>query len=121
MTGPDRAAIDRAMDELDAITTEGPFKRWRWSIPARPDHDSDLIIADGLKTAMELAAQAAEVVAERDATIARVRELAEKLINAADPGDGPAPATLQTAAAAAERQHAAHVAHQFLAALDGAS
>ena len=43
-----KARADKAHKEIGAIAAEG-VQRWRMSIPAQPDRDSDLIIADVLK------------------------------------------------------------------------
>jgi len=43
-----QAAIDRAHTEIGEIAKEHPSRRWRMSIPAQPDRDSDLLIANGL-------------------------------------------------------------------------
>lgn len=57
-----------AWDELERLTSApgGPGNAWRWSIPARPDRDSDLILAAGLKA----------VADERDAAIDQLAQIA---------------------------------------------
>lgn len=55
-------AEQKAWDELARLTSGvGPAANWRWSIPANPDRDSDLILAAGLKALAD----------ERDALAAR--------------------------------------------------
>lgn len=47
----DTSAEQRAWDEISRLTSApgGPGAAWRWSIPAKPDRDSDLILAAGLQ------------------------------------------------------------------------
>ncbi len=44
------AQIDRAQDEIGAVAAD-VNNRWRMSIPANPDRDTDLIICDALTSA----------------------------------------------------------------------
>lgn len=54
----------KAWDELARLTSGGgPAANWKWSIPANPDRDSDLILAAGLKALAD----------ERDALLAARR------------------------------------------------
>jgi hypothetical protein len=48
------ADIDRAHIEVGDIAAGG-YRRWRMSIPARPDRDSDLLISAGLYCGKRLA------------------------------------------------------------------
>jgi hypothetical protein len=48
--------IERARTEVGQIAAEGPHRRFRMSIPAQPDRDSDLIISDALDKAMAVLA-----------------------------------------------------------------
>ena len=57
-------AEQAAWDELDRLTAGSPGRLWRWSIPADPERDSDLILAAGLKA----------IAAERDAAHAVIAE-----------------------------------------------
>ena len=59
------AREERASRELGEVCAEGPAKRWRWTIPANPEHDTDLIVADSL--------------ADIPALVARVRCLGAKV------------------------------------------
>lgn len=45
-----RERYERAHEELDRMTSApgGPAAAWRWSIPAKPDRDSDLLLAASL-------------------------------------------------------------------------
>lgn len=66
MTSETLAKIDRAYDVVSALC-EGE-REWLMSIPARPDHDPDLIIGDALLVARnEIARLAAELAALRAA------------------------------------------------------
>lgn len=66
MTSETLAKIDRAYDVVSALC-EGK-REWLISIPARPDHDPDLIIGDALLVARnEIARLAAELDALRAA------------------------------------------------------
>ncbi len=60
-------AEQKAWDELARLTSgSGPAVNWKWSIPANPDRDSDLILAAGLKAvANERDALAAILAARR--------------------------------------------------------
>lgn len=40
-----RAREQAASDEIARLTTGNPGTNWRWSIPANPERDSDLILA----------------------------------------------------------------------------
>ena len=55
----------KAWAELDRLTTGSPARNWKWSIPANPERDSDLLLAAGLT----------EVAAERDAAFAVISEV----------------------------------------------
>lgn len=50
-----RADINRAHTEVGDIAAEGAHRRWRMSIPAQPDRDSDLLISAGLRRGERLA------------------------------------------------------------------
>ena len=54
-----RARADAAGDELDRMTSAvgGPGSSWRWSIPANPERDSDLILAASLTDVPALVAE----------------------------------------------------------------
>jgi hypothetical protein len=43
-----KARASRAQQEVESIALRGGAQRWRMSIPARPDRDSDLIISAAL-------------------------------------------------------------------------
>lgn len=66
MTAPNDAlaAIQRARDEV-AKLCEGK-RRWTMSVPARPNEDSDLIIADALDAGEKAVTALAAAQAERD-------------------------------------------------------
>ena len=51
-----KAQYDRASEELDRLTAGKPGTAWRWSIPANPERDSDLILADPLAAVPKLLA-----------------------------------------------------------------
>lgn len=73
------AKIDRAYDVASALC-EGE-REWLISIPARPDHDPDLIIGDALLAARN---EIARLTAELDAARERERECREVLVNVRD-------------------------------------
>jgi hypothetical protein len=52
-----KAALEKAHTEVGEICRRTGAGRWRMSIPARPDRDSDLIIADALRHADALLAE----------------------------------------------------------------
>ncbi|TDD31672.1 hypothetical protein E1287_25770 [Actinomadura sp. KC06] len=58
--------IERAHEEIAAICKDGP-SRWRMSIPAQPDRDSDLILSAGLKAGGDLLAEVERLRAELEA------------------------------------------------------
>lgn len=61
-----RARVLAAHDEVIRLTMGGIRGRWRMSIPARPDHDSDLILSDALTAAEALLAAVDDVRALAD-------------------------------------------------------
>jgi len=61
-----------AWDELDRLTSGSPGKLWRWSIPADPERDSDLILSAGLNT----------LANERDAAYAAINAMRAHLVAA---------------------------------------
>lgn len=67
-----RRQLDAAHEMVAALCrprgSEGA-REWEMSIPARPGHDPDIVIADGLGAARDLLA----ALDERDAEIARLR------------------------------------------------
>jgi hypothetical protein len=65
-----RADIERAHTEVGDIAKEGAHRRWRMSIPAQPNRDSDLLISTGLARGEHLA----DEVERLRATIQRVRD-----------------------------------------------
>jgi hypothetical protein len=56
-----KAAIERAHREVGAIAAEGAHRRWRMSIPAQPDRDSDLVISRALDYAEALHAEVTQL------------------------------------------------------------
>jgi len=68
-------AEQKAWDELARLTEGSPGRNWRWSIPANPERDSDLILAAGLT----------EVAAERDRLL---ETIAATCVDVVDPEDG---------------------------------
>ena len=66
------AKIDRAYDVVSALC-EGK-REWLMSIPARPDHDPDLIIGDALLTARN---EIARLTREMEAARRLIRELVD--------------------------------------------
>ena len=46
----------KASDEIARLTTGNPGTNWRWSIPANPERDSDLILADSIADVTRLLA-----------------------------------------------------------------
>src|SRR5262245_24553129 len=58
-----RAHLDHAHAEVKALCQE-PYHRWRMSIPAQPDRDSDLIISAGLKAGDDALAEVDRLTAE---------------------------------------------------------
>lgn len=63
-----RARLDAACAELDRMTQAdgGPGAAWRWSIPANPERDSDLLLSASLADVERLLAALDEARAERD-------------------------------------------------------
>lgn len=80
---------EMAWKELDRLTMApgGPGSAWRWSIPAKPDRDSDLILAAGLQA----------IADERDAAAAKLAQIAA-LCDENDPHDRYAPANVTISA-----------------------
>jgi hypothetical protein len=52
-----RASIERAHTEIGEVCAQGPRSRFRMSVPANPDRDTDLIVSDALKGAEDLLAE----------------------------------------------------------------
>jgi hypothetical protein len=52
-----RDRIKRAYTEVGEVASQGAHRRWRMSIPAQPDRDSDLIISAALDDAEKLTAE----------------------------------------------------------------
>lgn len=78
MTTPDPDTLSRLLTRgramvRDLCKREGEpgWRRWTMSIPARPDHDPDLVIAAALAAGEEAVAELARVKGERD----RLRDL----------------------------------------------
>ena len=71
-----RADIERAHTEVGDIAHDGAHRRWRMSIPARPERDSDLIIAAGLARGESLADEVEQLRAEQGALKAAIYHLA---------------------------------------------
>ncbi|GLY81865.1 hypothetical protein [Actinoallomurus iriomotensis] len=65
-----RDRIKRAYTEVGEVSAQGAHRRWRMSIPSRPDRDSDLIISAALNDAELLAAEVEQLRAQRDAALA---------------------------------------------------
>lgn len=59
-----KAALEKAHTELHEICDQGVRDRWRMHIPAQPDRDSDLIIADALRHADGLLAEVRRLTAD---------------------------------------------------------
>jgi hypothetical protein len=56
----------RAANEIDRLTSgAGPSVNWRWSIPAKPDRDSDLILSASIEDVPKLI-EALRVSRERE-------------------------------------------------------
>ena len=72
------AALDRAHTEIGEIAKEGPARRWRMSIPAQPDRDSDLLIANALDAGRLMAAELRELRKDQDNWFAYLRWKAEQ-------------------------------------------
>lgn len=76
MTEFDREAARRAIDtahQMVAALCEGA-REWVMSIPARPDHDPDLIIADGLEAGKKALSEIDRLRKEREDLVAAVNE-----------------------------------------------
>lgn len=70
-----RADIDRAHTEVGEICQRTGAGRWRMSIPARPDRDSDLLISTGLRRGERLADEVERLRAE----LAGARQIIEQM------------------------------------------
>ncbi|WP_433520079.1 hypothetical protein ACQP2T_63805 (plasmid) [Nonomuraea sp. CA-143628] len=75
-----RAAFERAHTEIGEVCAEGPHNRWRWSIPANPARDTDLIVSDALKGAEDLLAE----VDRLTAALANEEQTTDRLIGERD-------------------------------------
>jgi hypothetical protein len=73
-----QARADAAGDEVDRLTTGNPGTNWRWSIPANPERDSDLILAASIADVPALVAELAELRAQPRLTA----EMAETILEA---------------------------------------
>ena len=96
MTAPDprldeiQARLDKANAEMDRLTERNPGSAWRWSIPANPERDSDLILSASI-------ADVAYLLAElRKAREAVADAKAEALEEAADAAADPSPEDMDT-------------------------
>ncbi|MFI6496842.1 hypothetical protein [Nonomuraea typhae] len=61
-----RAQIERAHTEVGDVCSRPPRKRFKMSVPADPERDTDLIITAALKAAEDLADEVERLRAERD-------------------------------------------------------
>ena len=66
--------IERAHKEIADLCKLGP-SRWRMSIPAQPDRDSDLILSAALKAGEEALAEAERLRAERARAVAALGDI----------------------------------------------
>lgn len=73
-----KAALEKAHTEVGEICRRTGAGRWRMSIPAQPDRDSDLIISDALRHADELLAEVKRLRKEN----ARLRDERGRAIDA---------------------------------------
>jgi hypothetical protein len=86
VTAPDprldeiQARLDAANAELDRLTEGNPGANWRWSIPANPERDSDLILSASIA---DIAYLLAELRKAREA-LARVEAVADDLATQSD-------------------------------------
>ena len=65
-----QARLDKANAEMDRLTERNPGSAWRWSIPANPERDSDLILSASIADVAYLLAElrkAREAVADAKA------------------------------------------------------
>lgn len=72
-----KTRYDAATAELDRMTSApgGPGASWRWSIPARPDHDSDLILDASISDVPRLTAALVQEKARADAAEAETERV----------------------------------------------
>lgn len=68
-----RAREQKASDEIARLTTNIPGTNWRWSIPANPERDSDLILAASIADVPWLLDENAKLRAALDA-VAKLHE-----------------------------------------------
>jgi hypothetical protein len=69
-----RARYRLACDEMDRLTAGNPGTNWRWSIPANPDRDSDLILSASAEDVPRLADAVEALTAENDMLRASFQE-----------------------------------------------
>lgn len=65
------ARYERAHDEVIRLC-EKPYENWRWSIPANPERDTDLILTASLKDIPWLLERVRELEAEKADALRRV-------------------------------------------------
>ncbi|MGH3376006.1 MAG: hypothetical protein ACRDP6_14805 [Actinoallomurus sp.] len=94
-----RADIDRAHTEVGEICRRTGPGRWRMSIPARPDRDSDLLISTALARGERLADEVERLRAQQAASEATLCEVST-LLTAYETGDWGARGTLDKVRAA---------------------
>ena len=60
---PIKDRAQKAEDEMDRLTAGSPGTNWRWSIPANPERDSDLILSASAADVRKLVAAVEAVLA----------------------------------------------------------
>lgn len=80
-----RLRLERAQDEIDRLSESRT--NWRWSIPANPERDSDLILSDSVRDVEKLLTALAAERDRADRAEARLLE-ARKAMDANQTVDG---------------------------------
>ena len=73
-----RARAEAALDEVVRMCAEPPHLRWRWSIPANPQRDSDLILSGSLMDVPDLLAEVDRLAAENARLVEIVARVCER-------------------------------------------
>ena len=72
-----KGKYSRACSELDRLAGGNPGSMWRWSIPADPERDSDLILSDSLASIPKLVAALEAVEAHHQPMKAKAYDRSE--------------------------------------------
>lgn len=72
------ARLDKAAEEIGEVAAN-VRSRWRMSIPANPNRDTDLIVSDACVTGQRAITALLAVIEQQAETLRQVRELAEDM------------------------------------------